>query len=94
MDFDEFEDFEIGLSSCGYFSHEIDLGVAGEITIDIDPDDLVGEFEKDLESVSLSTAAVAAVLLANPAEFVDVLRQMIEDSSEEILLERLASATE
>ena len=94
MHFDCFEDFEIDLSSSGHYYHEIDLGDAGEHTTEIDPDDLIDCFDKELESVSISTEVVASVFIANPAEFVNVLRQMIEDSSEETLLEHLAEATD
>tara|TARA_R110000751_G_scaffold139490_3_gene243229 strand:- start:1086 stop:1370 length:285 start_codon:yes stop_codon:yes gene_type:complete len=94
MYFDDFETFDISLSSSGHYYHEIDLGDAGEHSTEIDPDDLIDCFDKHLDSVEVTNEEVATKYAQNEHEMIELFRELLKQMTEDILIERLSEATE
>ena len=94
MYFDDFETFDINLSSSGHYYHEMDLGEVGDHTVTIDPDDLIGEFDKELEYVEITNEEVATKYADDEHQMVDLFRELLKRLTEDVLIERHSEATE
>tara|TARA_R110000751_G_scaffold168187_1_gene274021 strand:- start:353 stop:637 length:285 start_codon:yes stop_codon:yes gene_type:complete len=94
MHFDCFEDTDISLSSSGHYYHEIDLGDAGEHSTEIDPDDLIDCFDKEVDYVEISNEEVATRYANDQHEMIDLFRELLKRLTEDDLLEQLSEATE